>query len=562
MRFRSALVLSVFVSFFVLPAWAAQYSVGPDTFCDFNSLTAAISAANSGDILYISNDSGWLAPTGGFQISKTLDLIGVNGCAQQTPENTTLSGDGSSSVLEISGNGITVTLWKITVTGGGQDADHGGGIEIRGNVDFNLMDSHVDNNDSDLGGGIYFEGTTGASMSISDFSGIQTNGATDGGGIYCTGPVSINMTSGSISVNTAVDGGGVWIGGGCQFNLSAGGLFLGVTFNDSSGDGGGIFAREGSTVVLLPGSSLTANEAGGRGGGAFVSGLGSTLSAINAQIASNSAGGDGGGVYVESEAALGFGRPSIGATLEDGCLLDPPRCAILTNNAAGSGGGVGSGGAVFAASGSSVTIQLAFVESNSATGEAGAFHVDGVGTDLTLWKSFVTKSSGGEAVIRASNGAFLWAKHTTFTGNQGQGAVFNAASGSLALGNNIIWESSGTVVATSGAGSNPYGNCLLVHESTSLASFGVDVGVADPLFIDAAADDYHLRPDSPAIDRCPEVSYAWLNLMDVDGDTIQDDPATGDASGIADAGADERAGALFVDGFESGGTSGWSSVTP
>jgi len=118
------------------------------------------------------------------------------------------------------------------------------------------------------------------------------------------------------------------------------------------------------------------------------------------------------------------------------------------------------------------------------------------------------------------------------------------------------------VVAASGAGTDPAADCLIVHESASLAAFATDVSIADPLFVDPEGADYHLRNDSLGVDRCPEIGWVWLNAFDVDGDGVQDDPGAGNASGISDAGGDELGGHIFADGFERGDTSGWSSAVP
>ncbi len=559
MQPRSAVILLAIAVFTPMPSVeGTQYTVGPEGYCDFHSLVTAIATVNSGDVLYLAENATWTAPTGGFQINgKSIELIGTDGCAQTNPDTVTLNGNGSSSVLEITGSGISVGLWRISITGGGQDTDHGGGIEVRGNVDLTLTESYVSSNSSDLGGGIYFEGQTGSSLFINESSAIQSNAANSGGGIYCTGDVHITFRSGSISVNNAEDGGGIWLGGGCGVVVEDGGIFFGVTFNDASGDGGGIYAEDGSYVLLYPGASVTANESE-RGGGIFLSGAGTQLSARNAQISANTATGNGGGIFANLDASVSFKGPTDISSLNEGCRLDPPRCALLTGNAAGLGGS-GSGGAGYAASGAVLRIQQTFVESSSAPGAASAFHVVGAGTQLALGKSFVTESSGSAAVIRASNQADATISHTTFTRNQDQSGVVNAASGSMSLVNSIFWESTGTVVAASGAGTNPIADCLFVHESTSLAAFGSHLSTEDPLFVDAAAGDYHLQSTSPAIDHCPERG-SWLEPFDVDGDPIQDDPATANEFGIADAGGDEIGGIIFTDGFESGNTSAWSST--
>jgi len=534
------------------PVQAVQYTVGPDATCDFSSLTTAIAAASSGDVLYVTNGSSWSAPAGGFQITKSLSLVGTTSCAQYDSGLTTLEGDGSSSVLEISGSGITVSLWRIGVTGGGTDADHGGGIEVRGGVILNLADAHIDNNDSDLGGGIYFAGTAGAGLTIYEGSGIQRNAATDGAGLYCTGPVAVTFSDGSISVNTAdLDGGGIWLGDGASLTVSAGGLFMGVTFNDAGGNGAGIYSEGDSEISFQPGGAVTANEADGDGGGVFITGTGN-FSAINTQIISNSAGGNGGGVYASAGATVNIGRPAMTSGYNDGCPLDPPRCSILSNNSAGVGG---SGGAIYATGDSTVIVKQSFIEGNSSQGGSSAVGIDGA-SDMTLWKSFVVENSGGVKVIGINGGSSASIGRTTFARNQFQTAVLYPSASSLNLFNSIVWEDSGYIYTQSGAGASFSGDCILAHETSSINA-ATDIELADPLFVDAADGDYHLRKTSPAIDRCPDQSSAWLSEYDADGDPTHDNRTTPDASGIADAGADEQS-TIFSDGFESGSDSAWS----
>jgi hypothetical protein len=88
---------------------------------------------------------------------------------------------------------------------------------------------------------------------------------------------------------------------------------------------------------------------------------------------------------------------------------------------------------------------------------------------------------------------------------------------------------------------------------TSLVSPG------SSLFVNPPAGDYHLRPDSQAIDRC-DASVVAPQYADIDGDSRGYDHPLFNIIGPYDLGADETGEPpLFADGFESGNTSGWSS---
>ncbi len=74
---------------------------------------------------------------------------------------------------------------------------------------------------------------------------------------------------------------------------------------------------------------------------------------------------------------------------------------------------------------------------------------------------------------------------------------------------------------------------------------------ADPLFIDPASADFHIAPESPAVDAGDPTYVPAVGETDLDGEARR--------TGVAvDAGADELGGGvIFADGFESGDTSSW-----
>jgi hypothetical protein len=69
---------------------------------------------------------------------------------------------------------------------------------------------------------------------------------------------------------------------------------------------------------------------------------------------------------------------------------------------------------------------------------------------------------------------------------------------------------------------------------------------ADPMFVDAGADNYHIDPDSPAVDFCLEGSWPPED-PDMDGE-MRGVSQTG-ASASYDVGADEALDRLFADRF-------------
>jgi parallel beta-helix repeat protein len=106
----------------------------------------------------------------------------------------------------------------------------------------------------------------------------------------------------------------------------------------------------------------------------------------------------------------------------------------------------------------------------------------------------------------------------------------------------------------------------------TVAAFQAATGIgmhsyaADPRFVDAAHGDFHLKPDSPAIDAATSTVPGWLRL-DADGfmrNDAPDTPNTGDGPvGFADRGALEfQDGVLAVVGGGSGLGLELSAATP
>ncbi len=79
------------------------------------------------------------------------------------------------------------------------------------------------------------------------------------------------------------------------------------------------------------------------------------------------------------------------------------------------------------------------------------------------------------------------------------------------------------------------------------------------LFVNPASGDLHARRTSEAIDSCDGFYWTPTDRDLDDQEWAWDDPSWTNYLGAYDRGADE-ARPIFVDGFESGGTGGWSSA--
>ena len=99
-----------------------------------------------------------------------------------------------------------------------------------------------------------------------------------------------------------------------------------------------------------------------------------------------------------------------------------------------------------------------------------------------------------------------------------------------------------------------FGNLVDLRTSGAVDTGSNLIGV-DPLFVNPAAIDYHLRIGSPAENAGDNSPPGGLGLLDFDGN-----PRIKDVT--VDIGCYEGIAEIFSDGFESGDTSAWSNSVP
>ena len=182
----------------------------------------------------------------------------------------------------ITGTVGSVAIKGITISGGSEPGDGGGGIRIESGTSLTLNDSNVFSNttgDIGFGGGIFNNGTLSLNSSI-----VVRNTAGGGGGIFNNGTLS--LINSILVSNTAAYGGGI-----LNYHVL---MLTNVTLsgNSSSGLGGGI---GGAGTMILTNVTLSGNSASTYGGGISLGG-GGTMTLTNVTLSGNSANFDGGGI--------------------------------------------------------------------------------------------------------------------------------------------------------------------------------------------------------------------------------------------------------------------------
>jgi thermitase len=290
-----------------------------------------------------------------------------------------------------------------------------------------------------------------------DASGLP--GGSVGGGFYAV-EAHPTISDSHIVSNTARWGGGIYLNG-------SSGTLCGNTIahNTVEQDGGGIYLHRSETVV--EGSTIAYNHAGKGGGGLYA--YWSDASINHNLIKANSADNDGGGLYLWKSD------------------LNLARNVIIDNQAQAGGGGY------LAYEEAQWTNNV--IASNQASAEGDGLYVQNASPRLL---------------------------HTTFArnGDEGLRVTGSDVSGTVALTNTILAEHDVGVFATAGntvmLEATLWGNNASDWDGAGqvITSAETNNHWGTPAFVAPAEGDYHIHPESPAVDAGLDIGI--LDDMDAD----------------------------------------------
>ena len=541
------------------PLSAATVTVCPSG-CDSTTIQGAVTMADPGDTIQILSSQAHTE--GDIFVGKDVTIAGF-GTDTTTIQADANPGTATVPVFAIVG-GATVTIQSLKIQYGG--GFYGGGVKI---LDGHLVleDVYVTENKATIyGGGVYVP--FGSSLEIID-GWIWGNEAGDrGAGIFNEGTTEMGgafVTQNTIPLGSSGDkyGGGIFNSGALtlRYVYMSGNTVGGFPLEDAAG---GAIYHEGTELVVED-SRISSNEVDGgqfnRGGGLYMdSSVPVTIS--RTKISANEAS-DGGGVY------LGQGDLS---------LVD---CWIDQNMASGSGGGLDfrhSGSSAVSVVHSTVSRNHAYFGGGIAVGNDGDIRI----VNSTFSGNSATGDAGGLWLTASNNASIASVTITDNTadvdadGNGNGGGIVIATGGDVNMRNTILannhddspfpspiaFDCVGTIQSQ---GYNlvrslgfPAPWCTIEGDTTG------NISGTDPVLI-ALADNggptltHALDPASPAIDAADAAG-----CVDPMGAPLPVDQRHGVRQDRCDMGAYEVGasfGLIFGDGFESGDTGAWSSVT-
>jgi len=460
---------------------------------------------------------------------------------------------GSGSNLMLTGNWVMSNTAIVIATGsntvGGPYAA-GGGIQIWGG---DAADDTLTMKNNHLIGNV-----AARTMTI---SATINSGNSEGGGLrvgrISTSVIISNVVQGNIAVeNLSQNGDGRDTWGG---RAAGGGIYLNdgdtVTLTDNR-------IRENVTVQQ---QAVTEVNAGAGGGGIALANIGiatvstntltSNVVVVTGSITSNTGRSyypGGGGIFGEC-----WDKPGCKLSFAGNNISDNVTAHRLMMNGTNAQGGAGGGGIDLRQS-------VSNLQSNIISGNTSSLNSNGWGGGVNTDSSTVTMEGnlilGNGAIGNFSDGIWLWESTLTSTNDifaHNYGAVGAADGGkpsNVTITNGTLYDNGETGVSVNNnsralitntiiyshtrglnndnsPSSTLIGNYNLLSNTTNYAGGVVaganDIVGQDPMFVNVAANDFHLSSSSPAIDKGTSIGAP---SVDYEGDT---------RDGMIDIGADE-----------------------
>ncbi|MCX6376366.1 MAG: right-handed parallel beta-helix repeat-containing protein, partial [Armatimonadetes bacterium] len=408
----------------------------------------------------------------------------------------------SSDDIWVAGDEAHPYIERITLKSGVQLFGGFSGTETsKGQRDWKANVTILDGNRS--GSVVTALGASAPTTMIDGFT-IRNGMVSYGGGIYCINS-SPTIANNTITGNTAGGGGGI------SCTSASPTISNNTITGNTASAGGGIFCSKSSPMILN--NTITGNSAPAfDGGGGIYCRYQSSPTIANNTITANSARRFGGGIY---------------------CYY---QCSPTIANNDISGNGAGQGGGIRCEWSCSPVIS-----GNRITGNATVFNAAGVDCDSSapvITNNLVSGNLGPGILFFSSHpvpsGAVV--AYNTIVSNGFQSTT-RSDGVNVALGEQVTVR--GNIVAFNGVGirsqgavtlsnNNVFGNVVANYLGFTTDPTGTNGNISlDPLFRDAAGEDYHLLWNSPCIDAG---TNDGAPLTDLDGNPR---PIDGNMDGLA-----------------------------
>jgi autotransporter-associated beta strand protein len=436
LRYRSWLLASA-ASLLATQAWAID--VASET--DWNTAVAAVAAAGTGTTTTINITAGFTLTSSlaQLQASNTGVVVNITGNSQA------IDGAAAFQGIQVNGaNALTVNISNLSVT---NTAARGGSGQ---NGQAGYFSSSVSYGSGaggggglGAGGGLFVGGGAVVTLSAVTFSGNSATGGTGGNGGSAQNTAQDTTNGGNGGAGGAANNGGAAGGGGAAGaggNTGTAGTVggAGTVLGDGGGGGGG--------SGVTGGTNYSSNNPGGAGNGGGGAGGRGGDGAVN--YTGNGPGSDGGGAGSGGGGRGGAIYVATGGTLT---ILDTPVSGVSAT-----GGGAG---AIGTGLGTNFQNGLA---GTAGTGLGAAIYLSGVTASIGVSTGTVTYANtiGGTGLVtggvntaltKTGAGTLTLSAVNDFTGNVNiaAGTVSIAATGNLGAGaNGVVISDGGTLAVT------------------------------------------------------------------------------------------------------------------